>query len=144
MSAPRVPLNELAAAVQSAVEQTLAKHGAVPIEKLWVGFVAPDKIATPESAQQVANVLAKEAGVKAQASVGQLGGVAVGAAQAQVANSQPPSEAAIADLKAKKPIYVGTLKDNKGKVVIDKTYDNLDPFLDKMDYLLEGVVGSTT
>jgi len=28
--------------------------------------------------------------------------------------------------------------------VIDKTYDNLDPYLDKMDYLLEGVVGSTT
>ena len=53
--------------------------------------------------------------------------------------------AAIAGLKAKKPIYVGPLKDNKtGKVVIDKTYDNLDPFLDKMDYLLEGVVGSTT
>ena len=47
MSAPRVPLNELAAAVQNAVEQTLAKHGTVPIEKLWVGFVAPDKIATP-------------------------------------------------------------------------------------------------
>ena len=37
--------------------------------------------------------------------------------------------AAIADLKAKKPIYVGPLKDNKtGKVVIDKTYDNLDPY----------------
>ena len=52
--------------------------------------------------------------------------------------------AAIADLKAKKPIYAGPLKDNKGKVVIDKTYDNLDPFLDKMDYLLEGVVGSIT
>jgi simple sugar transport system substrate-binding protein len=52
--------------------------------------------------------------------------------------------AAIADLKAKKPIYVGPLKDNKGKVVIDKTYDNLDPFLDKMDYLLEGVQGSIT
>jgi simple sugar transport system substrate-binding protein len=52
--------------------------------------------------------------------------------------------AAIADLKAKKPIYVGTLKDNKGKVVIDKTYDNLDPYLDKMDYLHEGVVGSIT
>jgi basic membrane protein A and related proteins len=52
--------------------------------------------------------------------------------------------AAIADLKAKKPIYVGPLKDNKGKVVIDKTYDNLDPFLGQMDYLLEGVVGSTT
>jgi simple sugar transport system substrate-binding protein len=52
--------------------------------------------------------------------------------------------AAIAGLKAKKPIYVGPLKDNKGNVVIDKTYGNLDPFLDKMDYLLEGVVGSTT
>jgi basic membrane protein A and related proteins len=51
---------------------------------------------------------------------------------------------AIADLKAKKPIYVGPLKDNKGNVVIDKTYDNLDPYLDKMDYLREGVQGSTT
>ena len=51
---------------------------------------------------------------------------------------------AIAGLKAKKPIYVGPLKDNKGKVVIDKTYDNLDPFLDKMDYLLDGVQGSIT
>jgi simple sugar transport system substrate-binding protein len=54
------------------------------------------------------------------------------------------AEAAIAGLKAKKPIYVGPLKDNKGKLVIDKTYENLDPFLDKMDYLLEGVVGSIT
>jgi basic membrane protein A and related proteins len=53
--------------------------------------------------------------------------------------------AAIEGLKAKKPIYVGPLKDNKtGKVVIDKSYGNLDPFLDKMDYLLEGVIGSTT
>jgi basic membrane protein A and related proteins len=53
--------------------------------------------------------------------------------------------ASIADLKAKKPIYVGPLKDNKtGKVVIDKTYDNLDPYLDQMNYLLEGVVGSIT
>ena len=54
------------------------------------------------------------------------------------------AEAAIAGLKAKKPIYVGPLKDNKGKVVIDKTYDNLDPFLDEMNYLLEGVQGSIT
>ena len=52
--------------------------------------------------------------------------------------------AAIADLKAKKPIYVGPLKDNKGKVVVDKTYDNLDPFLFQIDFLLEGVVGSIT
>jgi basic membrane protein A and related proteins len=58
--------------------------------------------------------------------------------------AQKAALAAIEGLKAKKPIYVGPLKDNKGKVVIDKTYDNLDPFLDKMDYLLEGVVGSTT
>lgn len=54
------------------------------------------------------------------------------------------AEAAIAELKAKKPIYVGPLKDNKGNVVIAKTYDNLDPFLDQMNYLLEGVVGSIT
>jgi basic membrane protein A and related proteins len=63
------------------------------------------------------------------------------------AATEPAKKAALAaidGLKAKKPIYVGPLKDNKGKVVIDKTYDNLDPFLDKMDYLLEGVVGSTT
>jgi simple sugar transport system substrate-binding protein len=51
---------------------------------------------------------------------------------------------AIADLKAGKPIYVGPLSDNKGKVVIDKTYDNYDPYLDGMNYLLEGVVGSIT
>jgi basic membrane protein A and related proteins len=52
--------------------------------------------------------------------------------------------AAIADLKAGKPIYVGPLKDNKGNLVIDKTYDNYDPYLDGMNYLLEGVVGSIT
>jgi simple sugar transport system substrate-binding protein len=54
------------------------------------------------------------------------------------------AEAAMADLKAKKPIYVGPLKDNKGNIVISKTYDNLDPFLDQMNYLLDGVVGSIT
>jgi simple sugar transport system substrate-binding protein len=58
--------------------------------------------------------------------------------------AQKAALAAIEGLKAKKPIYAGPLKDNKGKVVIDKTYDNLDPYLDKMDYLLEGVIGSTT
>jgi simple sugar transport system substrate-binding protein len=52
--------------------------------------------------------------------------------------------AAIADLKNKKPIYVGPLKDNKGNLVLSKTYDNLDPYLDKMNYLLEGVQGSIT
>jgi simple sugar transport system substrate-binding protein len=58
--------------------------------------------------------------------------------------AQKAATAAIADLKNKKPIYVGPLKDNKGNVVISKTYDNLDPFLDKMDYLLNGVQGSIT
>jgi hypothetical protein len=81
MSSPHVPLNELAVAVQNAVQQTLAKHGAVPIEKLWVGFVAPEKIATQESAQAVASVLARGGDIAAQGSVGQLGGAAVGAAQ---------------------------------------------------------------
>jgi len=55
------------------------------------------------------------------------------------------ADAAIAGLKKDKPIYVGPLKDNKtGKVVIAKSYANDDPFLNNMDYLLEGVVGSTT
>lgn len=54
------------------------------------------------------------------------------------------ADAAIAGLKAGKQIYVGTLKDNAGNVVIDKICDNYDPFLDGMGYLLEGVVGSIT
>lgn len=54
------------------------------------------------------------------------------------------ADAAIAALKAGAPIYVGPLKDNTGKVVIDKTYDNYDPYLDGMDYLLDGVIGSIT
>jgi len=77
-----VPLNELAAAVQSAVEQTLAKHGAVPIDQIWVGFVAPDKIANLEAAKEVAHVLSREAGLKGEPSVGQLGGAAAGGAEA--------------------------------------------------------------
>jgi hypothetical protein len=84
MSTPRIQLTELAAAVQSAVQQTLAKHGAVPVDKLWVGFVAPDKVATADSAQLVAQVLAKEGGVQAQGSVAELGGAAAGAAQANI------------------------------------------------------------
>ena len=71
MSSPHVPLNELAAAVQSAVEQVLGKHGAVPVDKLWVGFVAPDNVATQENAAKLAAQLGKEAGVRAQGSVAQ-------------------------------------------------------------------------
>lgn len=54
------------------------------------------------------------------------------------------ADAAIEGLKAKKPIYAGPLKDNSGKVVLDKTFDNYDPVLDGMNFLLEGVVGSIT
>jgi len=54
------------------------------------------------------------------------------------------ADAAIAGLIAKKPIYVGPLKDNTGKSVIEGTMDNYDPVLDGMGYLLEGVQGSTT
>ena len=54
------------------------------------------------------------------------------------------ADAAIAGLKAKKPIYVGPLKDNAGNVVLDKTFDNYDPVLDGMGFLLEGVIGSIT
>ncbi len=50
---------------------------------------------------------------------------------------------AISEMKAGKPMFVGPIKDNKGKVVIDKTYSNYDPFLDKMDYLIEGTTGTT-
>jgi hypothetical protein len=84
MATSRVPLNELAVAVQNAVEQALAKHGAVPIDKLWVGFVAPDKIATAESAAAVAGLLGKEGNVHAQPSVAEIGAAAAGEAKALV------------------------------------------------------------
>lgn len=62
-----VPLGELEVAVQNAVEQVLGKKGAVSIDKLWVGFVAPENIAT----QQVANeIAAKIGGPGAVGSVG--------------------------------------------------------------------------
>jgi hypothetical protein len=50
-----VPLGELEVAVQSAVEQVLGKKGAVPIGQLWVGFVAPENIATQQLANEVAS-----------------------------------------------------------------------------------------
>jgi simple sugar transport system substrate-binding protein len=55
------------------------------------------------------------------------------------------ADAAIAELKAGTlKIYKGTLKDNAGNVVVDKEYDNYDPYLDGMNWLLEGVQGSIT
>ena len=52
------------------------------------------------------------------------------------------AEAAIAELKAGKPIWTGAVKSNTGKVVLDKGYDNYDPVLEKMDWLIEGVNGT--
>ena len=49
---------------------------------------------------------------------------------------------AIAELKAGKPIFTGTHKDQSGKVVLSKSYDNYDPVLDQMSYMLEGVIGT--
>jgi simple sugar transport system substrate-binding protein len=54
------------------------------------------------------------------------------------------ADAAIASLKMGDPIYKGMLKDNQGNVVVDKIYDNYDPYLDGMNWLLEGVQGSIT
>jgi hypothetical protein len=80
MPTPPIRLDELAAAVQTAVQQTLAKHGAVPINQLWVGFVAPETIANLENANKVATTLAKETGaVGAAGSIAQLGAAGPGA-----------------------------------------------------------------
>jgi hypothetical protein len=70
---PTVPLNEVAVAVQNAVQQILGKHGVGPIEKLWVGFVANETLANPqEVAGKLATSLGREGGVQATASIGEL------------------------------------------------------------------------
>jgi hypothetical protein len=76
MPNPTVPINELATAVQNAVQQVLAQHGGVSVDKLWVGFVAPDNLATQDNASKVAALLGKEAGVQVQGSVAQLSAAA--------------------------------------------------------------------
>src|SRR5260370_115367 len=50
--------------------------------------------------------------------------------------------AAIADLKAGKPIFVGEVKSNTGKIIISKDTGLYDPSLEATDYLVEGIVGS--
>jgi simple sugar transport system substrate-binding protein len=52
--------------------------------------------------------------------------------------------ARIEELKAGSPIFVGPLKDNKGKVVSEKTLGLYEGSLWGMDYLVEGVTGSIT
>jgi hypothetical protein len=82
---PTVPLNEVAVAVQNAVQQVLGKHGIGPIEKLWVGFVAPDNIGNQQDvAAKLAATLGREGGVQATPSVGEIEGTA-GAAAATTA-----------------------------------------------------------
>lgn len=60
------------------------------------------------------------------------------------AESKKSGDAAKADMKAGKPMFVGPLKDNKGKVVLEKTVGNYDGVLDGMNYLVEGTTGSIT
>jgi simple sugar transport system substrate-binding protein len=50
--------------------------------------------------------------------------------------------AAIADLKAGKPVFVGEVKSNTGKVITSKDTGLYDPLLKTTDYLVEGIVGS--
>jgi basic membrane protein A len=54
------------------------------------------------------------------------------------------ANAVIAEMKDSKFFYIGPIKNNAGKVVIDRTYGNYDPALQTMDFLIEGVVGSIT
>ena len=51
---------------------------------------------------------------------------------------------AIAKLRGGMPVFVGPIKDNNGKPRIEKTLGNYDPYLESIDWLMEGVVGSTT
>ena len=54
------------------------------------------------------------------------------------------ADAAIADLKAGKPIFKTAIKDNKGKIVLaNAPKDNYAEPLNNMDYLVDGVLGST-
>jgi basic membrane protein A len=50
--------------------------------------------------------------------------------------------AAIADLKAGKPIFAGTIKSNTGKIITSKDTPLYDPSLETTDYLVEGIVGT--
>ena len=52
--------------------------------------------------------------------------------------------AAIEDMKADKPIFVGGVKDNKGNVISSKTLDLYEGSLWGTNYLIEGVIGSIT
>src|SRR5215217_2451431 len=63
-----------------------------------------------------------------------------GATEAAIA----AATAAIAETKGGAPIFVGPIKDNMGKVVVEGTLGLYDGALWGTDYLVEGVVGSIT
>jgi len=50
--------------------------------------------------------------------------------------------AAIADLKAGKPIFVSGVKSNTGKIITSQDTGLYDPSLESTDYLVEGIVGT--
>jgi basic membrane protein A and related proteins len=50
--------------------------------------------------------------------------------------------AAIAELKAGKPIFTGEIKSNTGKLISSKDTGLYDPSLEHTDYLVEGIVGT--
>jgi basic membrane protein A len=50
--------------------------------------------------------------------------------------------AAIAELKAGKPIFTGEVKSNTGKIITSKDTGLYDPSLETTDYLVEGIVGA--
>ena len=50
--------------------------------------------------------------------------------------------AAIAELRAGKPIFTGEVKSNTGKVITDKDTGLYDPSLEHTDYLVEGILGA--
>ena len=56
------------------------------------------------------------------------------------------ADAAKIDMKALKPVFVGPMKDNKGKEVIaaGASHAPYDVWLEQMDFLVDGVVGSIT
>lgn len=65
-----------------------------------------------------------------------------GATEAAIASA----DAARADVKAGKPIFVGPINKQDGSPLLaaGASFDNYEPSLDQTDYLIEGVVGSIT
>ena len=59
-------------------------------------------------------------------------------------DARKAADAAIVKLKAGVPIFTTTIKDNNGKIVLaNAPADNYAEPLNNMDYLVEGVIGST-